>query len=100
MYRQEMLVVLALMWAGGVRAQGNDAAPAANSFDLRPDQIVAAAAHDARLAVQVQALLDAYRTQPQGYPRGKDARGIPYAQPDTKAWFRWHFYNDDAIQKL
>ena len=99
MYRHAMLVVLALMWAGDMRAQGNDAAPAANSFDPRPERIVAAAAYDARLAVQVQALLDAYRTQPQGYPRGKDARGTPYAQPDTQAWFRWHFYNDGAIQR-
>ena len=39
-------------------------------------------------------LLDAYRTAPQGYPRGADARGVPYAQPDLSSFFRWHFHND------
>ena len=25
---------------------------------------------------------------------------VPYAQPDTSAWFRWHFYNDDAVERF
>ena len=41
-----------------------------------------------------------YKTAPQGYPTGKDARGIPYATPDTSVPFRWHFYNDEAIERF
>jgi hypothetical protein len=39
-------------------------------------------------------LIAAYRTAPQGYPKGRQ-----YAPPDTSDWFRWHWYNDDAIER-
>ena len=45
-------------------------------------------------------LTAAYQPAPQGYPTGKDERGMPYAQPDNSVWYRWHFYNDDAIQRF
>jgi len=48
----------------------------------------------------MQKLVAVYRTAPQGYPEGKDERGIPYAQPDTSVWFRWHFYNDEAVRRF
>jgi len=44
-------------------------------------------------------LLAAYRTAPQDYPEGADLRGLPYARPDTGAWFRWHCYHDGAIDR-
>jgi hypothetical protein len=40
-------------------------------------------------------LLAVYRTQPQGYPPGKE-----YAQPDLSVPFRWHFYHDGAIERF
>lgn len=48
----------------------------------------------------MQDLLATYKTAPQGYPKGKDERGIPYAQPDTSSWFRWHFYHEGALERF
>ncbi|HYF50932.1 MAG TPA: hypothetical protein VEJ63_16070 [Planctomycetota bacterium] len=62
--------------------------------------IICLTAAAARAEDAMQALLATYKTAPQGYPTGKDERGIPYAQPDTEAHFRWHFYNDDAIPRF
>lgn len=45
-------------------------------------------------------LIAAYRTAPQGYPEGQDERGVPYAKPDTSVWYRWHFYNSEAIKRF
>jgi hypothetical protein len=47
----------------------------------------------------LKTLITVYKTAPQGYPNGKDERGIPYAQPDTSVWYRWHFYFDGAIDR-
>jgi hypothetical protein len=49
------------------------------------------------------ALLAAYATAPQGYPAvrpGSPQAEKEYARPDTAAPFRWHFYNDEAIQRF
>ena len=48
----------------------------------------------------IEKLVAAYRTAPQDYPTGKDARGIAYAQPDAEAWFRWHFYDEAAAERF
>ncbi|HYF50931.1 MAG TPA: hypothetical protein VEJ63_16065 [Planctomycetota bacterium] len=42
-----------------------------------------------------QKLSDAYAPKPFGYPAGKE-----YAQPDASVYYRWHFYNDDAIERF
>ena len=48
----------------------------------------------------LKTLITVYKTAPQGYPEGRDERGIPYAKPDASVWFRWHFYNDEAVQRF
>lgn len=58
------------------------------------------AAPSSSLEKLMEKLLAAYRTAPQGYPSGRDERGTAYAKPDTSVWFRWHFYNDQAIERF
>jgi hypothetical protein len=58
-----------------------------------------AAEEEAGTSRRIQNLIAVYKTAPQGYPAGNDARGIPYAQPDTSVWYRWHFYLDGAIDR-
>ena len=61
----------------------------------------------AQTDADLRRLCDAYHPMSRSYPAGgsmgltagTDGRSIPYAQPDADAWFRWHFYNDQAIER-